>query len=394
MKGCIVLHKKVYIKCIEIFKSIFHKIVFFIFNLLPVNSKKIVFITLHSDKFSGNNKCIYDELKRRKLGLTYKLYDMDDIKLSNLKIMEKFIMSIGIDYNICTAKYVIINDFYSLFTKVKVRKQTTLIQVWHAGGAFKKFGKMSLRNMNNTEFTKRVHNAHSQYDKLIVSSKEVVDIYSDSLGIDPQKIYPIGIPRADILFNEDRMNVIKQFLYDKYEEFLGEKIILYAPTFRDDDRYRSSIALNLNYMLEHLDEDYLIILKMHPFERSIVKIDSNMSDRIFDLSNEEINDLLIIADILITDYSSLIFEYAILQKPMIFFAYDLEKYENKLRGFYYPYTDFVPGPIAYTTEEVVGYIRKDEWDLDKIRDFAIRFNEYFDGKATERFIEDVLFEEK
>ena len=388
------MQKKIYIKCIELFKSIFHKILFFVFSLLPVNEKKIVFITLHSDNFSGNNKCIYDELKRRKLDLTYKLYGMDDIKLSNSNIIEKLIMSIGIDYNICTAKYVIINDFYSLFTKVKVRKQTMLIQVWHAGGAFKKFGKMSLRNMNNLEFMKRVNSAHGQYDKLIVSSKEVIDIYSDSLGIDSKRIYPIGIPRADIFFNEDRMNDIRQILYEKYEELQGKKIILYAPTFRDDNRYRSSIALNLNYMLEQLEEEYLIILKMHPFERSKVKIESNMSHKIFDLSNEEINDLLIIADILITDYSSLIFEYAILQKPMIFFAYDLEKYENELRGFYYPYTDFVPGPIAYSTEEIVKCIRKDEWNFGQIREFAMRFNEYFDGKATERFIEDVLFEEK
>lgn len=191
-----------YVKCIEIFKSIYHKVLFFIFNLLPINNKKIVFITLHSNNFSGNNKYIYEELKRRDLDLSYKLYGMEDIKLSNLNVFDKLIMSIKIDYNICTAKHLILNDFYSLFTKVKIRRETNLVQVWHAGGAFKRFGEMSLRNINNLEFMKRVKSVHRQYDKLIVSSKEVVEIYSKSLGVQPQKIYPIGLPRADIFFDK------------------------------------------------------------------------------------------------------------------------------------------------------------------------------------------------
>jgi CDP-glycerol glycerophosphotransferase (TagB/SpsB family) len=99
-------------------------------------------------------------------------------------------------------------------------------------------------------------------------------------------------------------------------------------------------------------------------------------------------------DILITDYSSLIFEYAILQRPMIFFAYDLDEYRSKVRGFYYDYVKFVPGPIAYTTEEIVELINRNEWDFEVIKEFAIRFNEYFDGKATERFIDEVLFKHK
>ena len=190
------------------------------------------------------------------------------------------------------------------------------------------------------------------------------------------------------------MEKIKTSLLDKYPYLLDKKIILYAPTYRDDSRYNESLALNLEYLMERISDNYVFVFKMHPFERGKIKIDKSLSSKVFDLSHEEINDLLIVADILITDYSSLIFEYAILQKPMIFFAYDLEKYENELRGFYYNYTDFVPGPIAYTTEEVVELINKNEWDFEIIKKFAIRFNEHFDGRATERFINEVLFGEK
>lgn len=382
-----------YIKGIEIFKSIFHNILFFLFKLLPVNNNKIVFITLHSNNFSGNNKYIYKELKRKNLDLTYKLYGMNDIKLLNLNIFNKLTKSIAIDYNICTAKYVIINDFYSLLPRVKLRKGTELIQVWHGGGAFKKFGKDSLRNINNPENLKRNMRGHSQYTKVIVSSKEVAPIYANAFGIDMDKIYPIGIPRADV-FDDISMEKIKTRLLYKYPYLLDKKIILYAPTYRDNNRYNQSLALNLEYLMEEISNDYVFIFKMHPFERGKINIDEKLSSRVFDMSHEELNELLVIADLLITDYSSLIFEYAILQKPMIFFSYDLGKYENDLRGFYYNYIDFVPGPIAYTTEEVVELINKNQWDFEAIKKFAIRFNEHFDGKVTERFINEVLFEEE
>ena len=76
------------------------------------------------------------------------------------------------------------------------------------------------------------------------------------------------------------------------------------------------------------------------------------------------------------------------------FAYDLDEYRSKVRGFYYDYVKFVPSPIAYTTEEIVELINRNEWDFEVIKEFAIRFNEYFDGKATERFIDEVLFKHK
>lgn len=369
-----------------------YKFLSLIFKIIPIDDKKIVFINLHSNQFKGNNKIIYKKMLEWDLNFNYIIIGLDDIKMINMNIFKRIIKSIKFNYQISTARYIILNDYYSLFSMIKIRKGTELIQVWHAGGAFKKFGKDSLRNIENKKLLRRNTKGHSQYTKVIVSSKKVVDIYANALSISPNKIYPIGIPRADVFFDTEKIENIKQRLLKKYTLLLNKKIILYAPTFRDNDRKRSSLGLDLGYLSENLEQDYIIVLKMHPFERGKIKVDGELSSKVLDLSHEEINDLLIIADLLITDYSSLIFEYAILQRPMIFFAYDLEKYENDIRGFYYPYTDFVPGPIAYTTEEVVEYIKKDEWDFKRIKEFAIRFNEHFDGRATERFINDVLFE--
>lgn len=390
----IIMKKFLDSKPIYILRVILNRLSFAIFKVFPINTKKIVFLNFHSDNFTGNNKAIYDEMIKQKWNLNYVMVSNSDIRREYTFRIKKIITTIKINYNICTAKYIIVNDYYSLFSMCKLRKGTELIQVWHGGGAFKKFGKDSMQNMASAEIMKRNMRGHGQYTKVIVSSKEVAPIYANAFGVDINKIYPIGIPRADIFFDSSRMEKIKTSLLDKYPYLLDKKIILYAPTYRDDSRYNESLALNLEYLMERISDNYVFVFKMHPFERGKIKIDKSLSSKVFDLSHEEINDLLIIADILITDYSSIIFEYAILQRPMIFFAYDLEKYENEIRGFYYNYTDFVPGPIAYTTEEVVELINKNEWDFEIIRKFAIRFNEHFDGKATDRFIKEVLFEEE
>jgi len=382
------------IKLCFLCKTLYHRLLFFIFKLIPIDDNKIVFLNLHSSRFTGNNRAIYNEMKNRGIKLNYILISLDDIKLTGMNNLQKIIKSSKIDFHICTAKYIILNDYYSLFSMCRLRKETDLIQVWHGGGAFKKFGKDSLRNILNKENMRKTIKGHSQYTKVIVSSKEVASIYANAFGISMEKIYPIGIPRADIFFDNRNMEKIKQKLLNKYPYLEGKKIILYAPTFRDNNRYNNSLALNLEYLMNGISDNYVFIFKMHPFERGKIKIDEKLSSKVFDMSNEEINDLLIMTDILITDYSSLIFEYAILQRPMIFFAYDLDEYRSKVRGFYYDYVKFVPGPIAYTTEEIVELINRNEWDFEVIKEFAIRFNEYFDGKATERFIDEVLFKHK
>ena len=112
-----------------------------------------------------------------------------------------------------------------------------------------------------------------------------------------------------------------------------------------------------------------------------------MKDKVLNLTRyNDINDLLIITDVLISDYSSVIFEYALLEKPMIFFAYDLESYVDE-RNFYYNYEDFVPGPIVKTNDEIINLIKGDNFDLDKVRTFRNEFFEDIDGKSTERLVE-------
>lgn len=361
-----------------------------IFKLLPIKRKKIVFINGHSDLLNGNIKAIYDEIKENNKDYELICYTKKDMVDSSNKSIKRLLNNIFKLYTICTVKNIIVNDYISLFAKFKIRKETNLIQVWHAGGAFKKFGIDSLQNIKNEDNMKNCVACHSQYDKLIVSSKEVSKIYANALGVSEDKVLPFGLARADKFYNQEIKNKIENDFLERHPELKNKKIILYAPTYRDGERKKFNLQLDLEYLHNNLPEEYFIVTKMHPFIKNGVVVPFNLSDRVMDLSDEDIDDLMISSKLLITDYSSMIFEYAIMEKPMIFFAYDLPLYNNSLRGFYYKYTDFVPGPIVSTTEEIVETIIKNKWDYDKISQFKKKFNGYDDGMATKRIVENIL----
>lgn len=363
--------------------------VFSIFKILPIKNNKIVLINGHSNFFNGNILAIYDEITKRSSQYTVVFYKKNDFNLTGSKV-KKLFKKCEILYNVFTAKYLIVNDYISLFSEIEVRKKTEFIQVWHAGGAFKKFGLNSLQNANNVDNIKRCLSCYSQYNKVIVSSKCVREIYASAFGIDVNKVIPLGLPRADKFYNEMKNQFTKNEFIIKYPKLKDKKILLYAPTFRDGERKNFKLKLDLEYMYNNLPDNYTLITKMHPFIKNGVDIPFEFSDRIFDLSFENIDDLMISSDILITDYSSMIFEYAILEKPMIFYAYDLLLYNNSLRGFYYDYNTFVPGPIVSRTEQIVEVIKKDTWDMEKIKAFKEKFNEYNDGKATQRIVDNIL----
>jgi len=206
------------------------------------------------------------------------------------------------------------------------------------------------------------------------------------LNVPKSKILSLGIPRTDQLFNEGYIKTIRGRLLNSDSQFSGKKLILYAPTFRDDEKEHFHMNLDLHKMRQELGDGYKVLLRLHPIIRNKYSVPEELKDFVVDVKSYNINDLMIISDILITDYSSVVFEYALLNKPMIFFAYDYKKYKEELRDFYFPYEEFVPGPIIYTTEDVIDSIKKEDFSMDKIKEFGEKFCQYKDGKSTERFI--------
>ena len=183
-----------------------------------------------------------------------------------------------------------------------------------------------------------------------------------------------------------QLQVLREF-YEKYPQLKDKKIVLFAPTFRGNGKlsgYYPVDRLDVNKLYEDLGEKYAIIVKHHPFVNNRSHICKKYKDYIIDLSaNSELNDLLFVTDVLITDYSSVVFEASLLDIPMLMYAYDLERYISS-RGFYYEYEDMAPGKIVRTYSDLVTAIEQQDFENDKLQEFKKRFFDDLDGRSTVR----------
>src|SRR5699024_496102 len=212
------------------------------------------------------------------------------------------------------------------------------------------------------------------------------------------KMLETGYPRNDFLFTNSDDEAIKNLKKD-LELPEDKKVILYAPTWRDDSyhakgSYKFNLEFDMKKMYETLSDEYIIILRLHYLVSENLDI-SEYEGFIYDYSKyEEIRDLYVISDMLITDYSSVFFDYANLERPMIFYVYDIDNYRDKLRGFYFDFEKKAPGPLVTTTDELLAAIKKTKTeDFNEIyntAEFRERFGALEDGKASQRVADEVI----
>ncbi len=370
---------------VQAIKRRFFKMCYIIFGLLPINKKKITFASDSRTELSGNLYFVYEELYKQdlQLDIQFAFNERIDSKKSFLKLFKTA-------YHLATAKIILLDDFYPLIYPLRIRKNADLIQVWHAAGAFKTFGFSRLGRPGGPSPKSK---NHRNYTKATVSSEGVREHYAEGFGIDEERIYPTGIPRADIFFDEQYKSHVVQTLYHKYPFIKDKKVILFAPTFRGNGQasaYFPFEAIDMKKLYEELHEEYVFLFKIHPFVKNKLNIPYEYKDFFYDLSEfREINDLLLITDVLITDYSSVCFEFALLNKPILFFAFDVEKYIQE-RDFYYNYFDFIPGPLVKTTSEIVEQIKKDNFDEARMKSFVDYFFGDTLGTASKNVVDEVI----
>ncbi|MCM2981921.1 CDP-glycerol:poly(glycerophosphate) glycerophosphotransferase family protein [Niallia circulans] len=354
-------------------------------TLLPLQTRKIIFASDSRSEMSGNFQFVYDELLRRNLNYDYHL-----LLKKGVDEKKNYREIFSLAYHLATAKFIILDDFYPMIYPLKIRKNAELIQLWHAVGAFKTFGFSRLGRPGGPSPKSK---NHRNYTKAIVSSHNVAKHYAEGFGIDLDKVIPTGIPRTDVFFDKEYQEEVRNNLYEEYPFLKGKKVITFAPTFRGNGQQSAHYpmeVLNLEKLYNELKDEYVFLFKIHPFVKNEFSIPYQFSDFFYDFSSyREINDLLFITDILITDYSSVCFEYALLNKPMIFFAYDVEEYV-RTRDFYYDYHSFIPGPLAKTTEKMIDIIKKEDFKMEKIEPFVHYFFDDLDGKATERVVDQLI----
>ena len=291
---------------------------------------------------------------------------------------------------LASAHYVFLEDASDVISCVDLRPETKVVQLWHACGAFKKWG-MSTSELKFGNTAKNIarHPFYGNLSLVTVSSPEVEWAYREAMMLEdnPQVVQPLGVSRTDVFFDAGFEQASREWLNARFPEIACRKVILYAPTFRGSTRNAfAPNALDLAFMRDELGPEYALVIKHHPFVRAVPDVPADCADFAFVCNSADpIDSLLVSADVLITDYSSVVFEYALLERPMTFFAYDLNDY-NDWRGFYYDFDEMTPGPVMGETEELVDYIRNvdERFDKDQVCAFKQKFMSACDGHATER----------
>ena len=361
----------------------------------------VLFESSNGRNYTGNPRFIYEELLNQGLDKEYEcvwaLINPSEQEIpGNPKKVKKSRFKF-LYYTIKSGTWVL--DSRHLYY-LKKNKNTRYIQTWH-GTPLKKLGlDMDYVNMSGNQDIERYHedfkknSADWQY--LISQNNYSSEIFRRAFAFDGEML-EIGYPRNDILVNNNNKEYIDKIKI-KFNIPRDKKVILYAPTWRDNEYYDSgeykfATKMDFDQMKESLSEDYVLIVKYHYLVKDPIDWEKYEDFIIECDANWDIQELYLASDILITDYSSVMFDYAILRRPMLFFTYDLEFYKDSLRDFYFDMFEEVPGPIVENTTDLIDEIKKiNDEDYEakygmKYDDFQRKYNEFDKGIASKRVVD-------
>ena len=356
----------------------------------PVNENLVIFVEYRFDQLQDSLKLLYEQITDR-YDYTVHVHCLNHdfvparVYRSNCRKLVK---------DLAVASRVFISDASEVVSCVPLRRETKVTQTWHASGAFKKFGLSTGDHLfgESTEEQKR-YPKYGNLSTVTVSSPEVVWAYEEAMDLQdrPGVVVPLGVIRTDLFFQPGKIDAAFEKLWHAFPQARGKKVILYAPTYRGwASRAQAPDRLDLEMFADRLGQDYVLVIKHHPLVKDLPRIEGEKARTFaFDATRlMSIEEMLMVSDICISDYSSVVFEYSLFERPMLFFAYDLENYDD-WRGFYYSYDDMTPGPVCRTSEEMVNWILDVEhtFDREKVHAFREKFMSSCDGHATERVLE-------
>ncbi len=277
------------------------------------------------------------------------------------------------------------------------RKKTTFLETWHGTPLKKLVFDQEEVTAASPLYKEQFYRQDKKWDYLIAANQFSSETFRRCFMY-PNKMLEYGYPRNDIMHAENREEIAEN-LRRKLGIPEGKKTILYAPTWRDDEfygsgQYKFTLKLDLPKMKAALGKEYVILLRTHYYIADSIDV-TGVEDFAMNFSKyDDISELYLISDICITDYSSVFFDYANLRRPMLFFTYDLDKYRDVLRGFYIDMFTEVPGPLLFTTEEVIQAIQNIEAIKKKYEkrydEFYERFCSWEDGHASENCVKEVF----
>jgi teichoic acid ribitol-phosphate primase len=360
-------------------------------RVIPVRPT-VVFATSHLPRLTGNLAFIRDELERAHPDVR-----IVEITLTRGGLLGRFAplwASVRSGFHLACARITLVDDYFFPMYVITPRTGTLRVQVWHAAGAFKKFGYSVLdKTFGADEDLVSKVAIHSNYSIAMVSSMNVARHYAEAFN-SPEDIFcsAVGMARTDVFGDPARRAAAEVRARAAFPSIAGRRVVLYAPTFRGETvgRARYENLLDLETLHETLGDDHVVLLKLHPFVREGLVIPPHLTAFALDAcAYPDVNELMLVSDVLVSDYSSVIYEFALLGRPILFLAPDEGAYEIE-RGFYFDFRREAPGPIFEDTAALAAAIRDRAWDLDRVQAFASANFDVADGRSTGRMVEDVI----
>lgn len=314
---------------------------------------------------------------------------------------EHYLNAIDFIREAATAKAIMVHNSSPFLGYVDIRPETKVIQLWHGCGVIKHLGLTAAGTpgARTPEYYEEFPE-YNKYDLVTICSKEQRWVFEDFMGKekgDPV-IQPWGMARTDEFFDPEYVENCYRKLHKVIPASRDKKVILYAPTYRGRAGGRHAPdVLDIAKFAEKLSDDYVLIVKYHQSAHgNLPPIPEEYKDKFaYDMSRSnvmDINELMTVSDIMISDYSSVIFEYSLFERPIIFFMYDLEDYRDN-RGMYYSYEELAKcGPIFKDNESIVDYIEHvdERFDKSKVTEFRDYFMSACDGHASERVMDFIM----
>ncbi len=369
----------------------------YIFNRLKQKKNWIVFESFMGRNCSGQPKYIYKYIQKHYPG-KYKCIWVVDKKGIKIPGKHKKCKRFGLKYfyYMNRSKYCVNNMRQPL--SVPRKDNNILLATWHGTPLKRLVFDMDDVYSATPQYKNIVYRQTRDWDYLLSDNPYSTEIFQSCFLFEKEKILEAGYPANDPLYAPDKEEQASKIMA-KLGIPKDKKVILYAPTWRDDNYFESGqygfdLDLDLDRLKKEFGDEYVVLLRLHYFVVEKMDLSKYGDFTVNGCDYDDITDLYLISDMLITDYSSVFFDYANLERPILFYTYDYEKYRDMLRGFYLDMERDLPGPLLYTNDDVVDAIK----NIDKIQEqYKERYKEFYDrfcciddGNAAKRVVEEVF----
>ena len=340
-------------------------------KLLPVRPKVVLMSRLYS-RTSQDFERVRDEITRQDPSL--RVVVLNHRNTNPLGVPGQMLQEM---YHLATSRACITDSYMAVLSVLRHRDSLVVVQIWHALGAIKRFGLAALdTDEGRSSELATAMRMHQGYDWVIAGGQRMVGPFAEAFGVAPSQVLPIGTPRVDMLHDPKVTEAKRARIRAAHPRLGGKPLVLYAPTFRKGPPVR------VDDLLDALGpDDFDVVVALHPLDRrDFTGRPGVVQDGAFSTL-----DWLAAADHVVTDYSAIVFDAAVVGVPLYFFAYDLDEYRER-RGLFLDYEHEMPGPVAASAKDVAAAIHDHVGSLASVAQFRDEFVAPSDGGCTRRIV--------